>query len=131
MSCHLIYHPKRCVQDFGGTKSRDLYILVHHKSDPNQPWQNDWLDRNVQDPALLEYIFTKPLLAQACEAERSAGNRVFIHRCRYKTADRVICASAIVYSVDPALNRVTFSEHLPLQQVPPIRAAQGQISYKA
>ena len=109
----------------------NLYILVHHQSDPSQPWKNDWLDRNAQDPALLEYIFTKPSLAQACEAERLAGNQVFIHRCGYKSAARVICASALVSTVDLVLNRVTFSNHQPLQQAPPIRAAQGQISYKA
>ena len=108
-----------------------LYILVHHCSDPSQPWQNSWLDANAQDPELLEYIFTKLTLAQACETERLAGNLVFIHRCSYKSAPRVICAPAHVSSVDLALSKVTFSQHQPLQNVPPVQAVQGQISYVA
>lgn len=108
-----------------------LYVLVHHKSDPSQPWQNRWLDHSAPDPAFLEYIFTKPSLAQACEAERVAGNRFFIHRCSYKAASRVICASALVASVDLSLNKVTFTGHQLLHQVPPVQANQGQISYVA
>lgn len=37
-----------------------LYILVHHKSDPNRPYVNGWLDSNVPDPTLLDFILQSP-----------------------------------------------------------------------
>lgn len=106
-----------------------LYIIVHHYLDPNQPWENDWLDKNDQNPLLLDYIFTKPILAQACESERIAGNRVFIHCCKYKSSPRIVCASALISAVDLSENQVLFSNHQTLNLTPPISANQGQIHY--
>jgi len=108
-----------------------LYILVHHKHDPRQPWKNNWLDATSPDPSVLEYIFTKPELAQKCEIERAAGNRVFIHRCAHKSSPRIICTSAEISSVDLSLNKVTFENHQIIHKTPPRRANQGQISYFA
>jgi hypothetical protein len=100
----------------------DLYILVHHRLDPNQPWQNDWLDKNVPNSSLLDYILTTQTLAQACNVERIKGNRVFIHRCKYKSSPRVICTSALVSAVCLSQNKVSFSNHQTLNLVPPIKA---------
>ena len=107
-----------------------LYILVHHKLNPSQPWQNGWLDGHLANPAFLDYIFTKPALAQECEAERVAGNAVFIHRTRYKSSQRIICAEANIASVDLLTNRVSFSNHQPLNDPPIFKASQGQIWYR-
>jgi hypothetical protein len=106
-----------------------LYIIVHHRLDSKQPWQNDWLDKNVPNSSLLDYIVTTSTLAQACENERIAGNRVFIHRCKYKSSPRIICASALVSAVDLSAKKVSFINHQILNLVPPIKANQGQNSY--
>jgi hypothetical protein len=106
-----------------------LYILVHHRLDPKQPWQNDWLDKNVPNSSFLDYIVTTSTLAKACDIERIAGNRVFIHRCKYKSSPRIICASALISAVCLLQNKVSFIDHQTLNLVPPIQANQGQIHY--
>ena len=107
----------------------DLFVLVHHQKDLKQPWKNNWLDANLSDPSELEYIYTKHSLAMACEAERLAGKRVFIHRCSYKSSPRVICASVDIATVDLVQNKVVFVNHVVTSETPPIQANQGQISY--
>ena len=108
-----------------------LYVLVHHRSQPDPPYDNDWLDRDEPNPWMLAYIFTKPYLARACELERLAGNRVYIHRCKFGPADRRICANAAVVHVDLVSDRVTFGQHRSMDVDPPRRAKRGQISYRA
>lgn len=101
-----------------------LYIIIRHAQNPDQRWENRWLDARR-----IDYIHTKATLADLCEIERLANRYVYIHRCGYKNDPREIVGKAKIKSVDLTENKVTFCDHQNLADEPPIRANQNQIYY--
>lgn len=104
-----------------------LYLVVHHRQDPNQPWVNAWLDDN-----LLQAIQTTARIGRLCEAERRAW--VFVHRCRCGNEPPSICCAVRVSAVSPLPgggSLVQFVEPTRLDFPPPQQPVRGQNDYDA
>jgi hypothetical protein len=104
-----------------------LYVVVHHRSAPEQPWSNAWLDDDR-----IEAITTTGEIGDLCAAAKARAEDVFVHRCAW--GDPIICCAVRVASVDPLPRRealVRFTSHRVLHAVPPVTPHQGQNSYPA
>jgi hypothetical protein len=104
-----------------------LYIVVHHKQDPGQPWSNSWIDDER-----LGAIQTTTEIGELCKAAKSLGDSVFVHRCQWGDTAHTICCSARVLRVDvidrsTALVRFTDARRLGL--TPPVSPVPGQNFY--
>lgn len=85
-----------------------FYIVVHHPSDPNQPWANEW-DTQV----LLHAITTPKKVAKRLAEARESHERIFVHRCAWGTFPAVICCSGVVaevHDIDKSTALVRFSD---------------------
>lgn len=106
-----------------------LYVIVHHRDAPEQPWTNDW-----QDEQVLRAITTRTSLGQRCRQAKSRGERVFVYRCGYASSGPVVSCSLAVKRVAP-LDRssclVEFTDGQSMFADPPFRAKQGEIQHEA
>jgi len=73
-----------------------LYLVVHHRQDPHQPWPNSWLDDNR-----LEVITTTSQIGQLCQIEQSNKNDVFVHRCGFGSNQPTVSCVVKVADVQP------------------------------
>lgn len=109
-----------------------LYLVVHHRRDPNQPWKgNVWIKN---DDNRLEAIETTNNVAGECEEAMRAGRLVRFHRCAYAGADPVVCSEARVASVqriDRKTSIVRFEDQVVLEQPPAMLPPRGTNSYTA
>jgi hypothetical protein len=107
----------------------NLYVVVHHQQDNNQPWVNAWLNDQ-----LIEAIQTTNEIGRMCRQAKARGERVFVHRCGWAEWRPVICCSAEVEEVgviDNSTMLVRFREASPLNNNPPTVPGQGQNFYLA
>jgi hypothetical protein len=96
-----------------------LYIVVHHPSDPNQPYPNEW------DPTthLLRTIAATPKFVRDYADALRPGQRILIHRCGWGEFPPVICCSVAVEQVTPYFIRVT--DVRVMDQTPPFQPMLG------
>jgi hypothetical protein len=103
----------------------NLYVVVHHRDDPEQPYANCWLDENR-----LEAITTTAKIAGLCLDEQKKGKYVYVHRCRWADNPPVICCRALVELADP-VGYVKFKDQEVLASTPAVTLGRGQNFYWA
>lgn len=105
-----------------------LYVVVHHRQDPDQPWPNNvWLDDQR-----LQAIETTAEIGRLCDEAKHLGQRVHVHRCRWGNNAPSICCSAQaarVVRIDRRSSLVEFSDIQPSDGVPPSQPRPGQNHY--
>ena len=102
-----------------------LFIVLHHRRDPAQPWANAW-----HDDDRIEAIQTTPDIAKAA----LAAGRVFVHRCAWGSAPAaVVCEARVlrISSLDRRSSLVRFEALRVLSAAPPATVIRGQNSYLA
>jgi hypothetical protein len=105
----------------------DLYIVVHHKVDPERPWPNEWLDDDR-----LSVITTTTEIGTLCNEARRRQERVFVHRCAWGSFAPTICCSVEVERVDVIDRRtslVTFVDAAVVGRPPPQMPGRGTNYY--
>src|SRR5881394_4404849 len=108
---------------------RKLYVVVHHRRDPSQPWTNSWLDDER-----LEAITTTTGIGELCSDAMARGEPVFVHRCGCaESHPSVCCAATVVQSapIDRRTSVVTFAAQKVLGVAPPVAPHPGQSYYWA
>jgi hypothetical protein len=104
-----------------------LFVVLHHRNDPAQPWANDWVDDD-----LIATITTTAHIGSLCLQSKSADEQVFVHRCAYGGSPAVISCSvrvSAVHGLPGGGALVQFSDAIRLNQVPPGNPVQGQNYY--
>jgi hypothetical protein len=106
-----------------------FYIVVHHPSDPNKLWANEW-----EAQTLLRSITTPSDIAVRLAQAKAKGERVYIHRCAWSSFPAEICCSALVSEVqdlDKSTAFVRFDDVQPVGDPPSVAPRIGQSSYDA
>jgi hypothetical protein len=106
-----------------------FYIVVHHLSDPNRLWANEW-----ETQTLLRSITTPKNIAVRLTEAKANGERIYVHRCAWNTFPAEICCSAVVsevHDLDKTTAFVKFSDVQPIGVPPPTTPHVGQSSYEA
>ena len=105
-----------------------LYLVIRHKKNPRQPFQNIWLDDE-----LLASIQTTLKISELCNNEKISKHPVYIHRCGYKDCPPMICCSANVANVAEVGGWIVveFSDQIRLEIVPTEQPIQHQNYYLA
>ena len=96
---------------------RHLYLILHHKDQPDQPYENTWVDAwRVSD------ITTDPPIGRLCEENRFA----YIYRCRWGDWSPCVACSVEVDSVTQEIDdrgivfsRVRFKNVVKMNDIPP------------
>jgi hypothetical protein len=104
-----------------------LYLVVHHRRDPDQPWVNGWLDDDC-----LEAIQTTRQVADLCNDALGKDHTVFVHRCAFASNVPTICCSLKIDAVDKIVSStwlVKFKDQTPQSLFPPTQPARGQNWY--
>lgn len=73
----------------------NLYVVVHHRKDQNQPWANSWLDDDC-----IQVIQTTKEIGQLCSSAKEQSQKVFVHRCGWGNEKPIISCSVDVERVD-------------------------------
>jgi hypothetical protein len=111
---------------------RALYLVVRHRKNPQQPFQNIWLDDE-----LLTSIQTTLEISELCRKEKEANYRVFIHRCSYEDCHEdcppIICCSVNVMDVAEIGGWiiVEFGDQTLVNSVPTVQPIRHQNYYFA
>ena len=106
-----------------------LYVVLHHPNDPNQTWNNEWLDER----RIASFTSTAHI-GELCEQAKQRGTPVRVHRCAYSNTPATISCSAIVKEVHPLPGNGAFVRftHAPAtDQIPPIKPHPGQNFYQS
>jgi hypothetical protein len=106
-----------------------LYVVLHHRRDPNQPWVNSWFDDER-----IEAIQTTLEIGKLCKRAQDDGDLVFVHRCGFDGDVPIVCCAARVAQsapVDRGTYSVTFCGTARRSLVPPLSPARGQNFYIA
>ncbi len=106
-----------------------FYIVVHHPSDPNKRYANEW-----EAQTLLSWITTPKNVAARLEGAKARGERIFVHRCGWGTFPAEICCSALVSEVndiDKTTALVKFADVQSVGTPPSVTPHAGQNSYDA
>ena len=106
-----------------------LYIVVHHRRDPHQPWQNDWLD-----DSRLQAITTTAEIGRLCEQAQQRNEAVFVHRCAWGGITPTLCCSvqvAQIEHIDRRTDLVAFTNAMPISTDPLMSPTRGQNFYIA
>ena len=109
--------------------AKKLYVVVHHRQDPDQRWTNRWLDDEQ-----LEAISTTAEIGRLCQDAKEKGEPVFVHRCAWGDFQHSVCCSAGVLqsaAIDQRTSIVTFGEQRVLCATPPVSPHPGQNYYWA
>jgi hypothetical protein len=104
-----------------------FYIIVHHPSDPNRLWANEW-----HDQVLLRSITTPKTVAARLAEAQASGKRIFVHRCAWGDFAAEICCSGLVaevHDLDKTTAFVRFADVQWLGASPPVAPHVGQSSY--
>lgn len=101
-----------------------LYVVLHHRSDPHQPWKNLW---DGDDRVVV--IETTSQIANLAKDAR----RVFVHRCAYAGAPAALVCEAEVLraGADGKKGWVEFKTIRTLNAKPPLAPLRGQSFYEA
>ena len=105
----------------------DLYVVVHHQRDFQQPYPNGWLDDDQ-----LDAIETTPAIGRMCKEAKVSGRAVFVHRCAWDDNPAVICCGALVLdavAIDRRTWYVRFGSQQVLAEPPPKTPHLGQSFY--
>lgn len=106
-----------------------FYIVVHHHSDPNRLWANEW-----EAQTLLRSITTPRNIAVRLAEAKAKGERIYVHRCAWGAFPPEICCSALVsevHDLDKTTAFIRFADAQPVGTPPPITPHTGQSSYDA
>jgi hypothetical protein len=106
-----------------------FYIVVHHPSDPNRLWTNDW-----ESQTLIRSITTPKQIAVRLAGAKANGERIYVHRCAWNSFPAEVCCSALVaevHDLDKSSAYVTFTDVHPVGAPPPVAPHLGQSSYDA
>lgn len=106
-----------------------LYVVVRHPGNPDQRWNNEWLDYSR-----LVTLETTPEIGRRCELARRRGERIFIHRSGWREHERRVCCSVRVKEVEPGERdswRVHLDDERLLDETPPRRVGAGTRCYRA
>lgn len=106
-----------------------FYIVVHHPSDPNKFWANEW-----EAQTLLRSITTPKNIAVRLAESKASGERIYVHRCAWNAFPAEICCSALVsevHDLDKTTAFVKFVDVQPVSAPPPVMPHVGQSSYDA
>ena len=106
-----------------------FHIVVHHPSDPNRLWANEW-----EAQTLLRSITTPKNIAVRLAEAKAKGERIYVHRCAWGAFPAEICCSALVSEVHDLDKKTTFVKFADAQRVgtpPPIAPHTGQSFYDA
>ncbi len=109
------------------SEPKNLYVVVHHRRDSSQPFQNSWLDDNC-----LDAITTTKEIGDLCAMEKLQGKRIFVHRCGWANALPTICCSVLVAEIDSIGKRaslVGFSNPIVMNLPPNKSPLLGQSFY--
>ena len=109
--------------------SKNLFVVVHHQQDSNQPWINSWIDDNR-----LDAITTTIEIGRLCEDLKKNSELIFVHRCGYGEMRPSICCSAWVIEVaqiDRKTSLVKFGKQNALNSLPAFSPHSGQNFYFA
>jgi len=104
-----------------------FYIVVHHPSDPNRLWANEW-----EAQTLLRSITTTKNIAVRLAEAKANGERIYVHRCAWNAFPAEICCSALVsevHDLDKTTAFVKFADVQPVGAPPPATPHVGQSSY--
>ncbi len=105
-----------------------MHIVVHHRRDPQQPYDNAWLDDNI-----LYAVTTPNAVANLLRVEQRSRCRVYVHRCALGLEiNHVICCSLEVDQIRRINKResyVTFTNATLLDDPPSITPMPGQNYY--
>lgn len=104
-----------------------FYIVVHHPSDPNQLWANEW-----EEQTLLRSITTPKNIAVRLAEAKARGERIFVHRCAWGTYPAEVCCSAMiseVHDIDKTTAFVIFAGVKPVGLFPSVTPHSGQSFY--
>jgi hypothetical protein len=104
-----------------------LYLVVHHRRDPDQRFVNSWLDDER-----LEAITTTVEIGQLCKDAQPTSQPVYVHHCGCSDAHPTVCCSVSIVRVDSADKRtklVTFAGQQVLNMPPPVTPLPGQSFY--
>jgi hypothetical protein len=105
----------------------DLYVVVHHRRDPDQRWSNSW--RSDEE---LEAIQTTATIGRLCEEAKLAARAVYIDRCAWDANPPLVCCRAIVrdaLEIDRSTWLVQFCQQPVLAESPPEQPGRGQKHY--
>jgi hypothetical protein len=107
---------------------RALYLVVRHRQNPQQPFQNIWLDDER-----LASIQTTLEISELCKKEKDLNQQVYIHRCGYENHSPIICCSAHVADVAEigGWNIVEFEDQTLLNSMPTVQPIRHQNYYFA
>jgi len=111
------------------TDVKNLYVVVHHRQDPDQRWANSWLDDDR-----LEAITTTTEIGNLCAEAKAHGESVFVHRCGWEDSlPSVSCSATVIQSapIDKRTSIVTFAAQQALGTEPPVSPHPGQNYYRA
>jgi hypothetical protein len=105
-----------------------LFLVVRHRKNPKQPFENVW-----QDDELLTSIQTTVKIGELCKKEQNAKRQVYVHRCGYEDFPPVICCSVQIADVAEVGGWiiVEFREQKRLDGVPPVPPIRHQNHYVA
>jgi hypothetical protein len=106
-----------------------FYIVVHHPSDPNKFWANEW-----EAQTLLRSITTPKNIAVRLAEAKANDERIYVHRCAWNAFPAEICCSALVsevHDLDKRTAFVKFADVQPVSASPPVMPHVGQSSYDA
>jgi hypothetical protein len=105
----------------------NLYLVVHHQRDSQQPFPNSWLDDDR-----LDAIETTPAIGRMCKEAKLSGRPIFVHRCAWDENPPVVCCRALVLDAVPIDRRtcyVRFGSQEVLAEPPPNTPCPGQNFY--
>ena len=111
------------------TDTKRLFVVVHHRQDPNRLWANSWLDDER-----LEAITTTAEIGGLCQDAMDRGEPVLVHRCGWGDFQPLVCCSASVVqsaAIDGHTSVVMFGAQQVLSATPPVSPHLGQSYYWA
>jgi hypothetical protein len=95
-----------------------FYIVVHHPSDPHQPYANEW----APDGFLRSFETSRSFVREHSGALRQ-GERIFVHRCSWGDSPPVICCSVKVQEVTDYFVRL--APIMLMNETPPVHPMHG------
>jgi hypothetical protein len=104
-----------------------LFVVLHHRQDPDQPWANEWIDDEA-----VSAITTTAQIGKLAEESKNRCERVFVHRCAYGGNPATISCSVEVQAVHHlpgggSLVRFCHANHL--NDIPTVSPVRGQNFY--
>ncbi|HLX60829.1 MAG TPA: hypothetical protein VKX17_06060 [Planctomycetota bacterium] len=104
-----------------------FYIVVHHPSDPVQPYHNDW-DPNNRTLRLIE---TRKDFVKEYWNELKPGARIFVHRCGWGGNEpEITCSVEVDRHFDSSPYYISFKNTQPINEKPKVVPVRGTGCYE-